>query len=268
MQAPRLVATDVDGTLLDPDEQVPPRAVAVVARLVAAGTAFVLVTGRPPRWIPPVTEQLGRTCLAVCANGAVLYDATTDAVVWSRALTVDTLATLAAAVDEALPGCGIAVERVPTAAFEPAETFLAEPEYLHAWPGRHHVATRAEILAEPAVKLLVRGPRLSSDAMMAALAPAVGGVADLTFSTPRGLVEASPPGVTKGSGLAEVAARLGVTAADTVAFGDMPNDLEMLRWAGHGVAMGNAHPALLDMADEITAHHGEDGLALVLERWF
>jgi hydroxymethylpyrimidine pyrophosphatase-like HAD family hydrolase len=116
--------------------------------------------------------------------------------------------------------------------------------------------------------MLVRNAGLSSDAMVAALAPAVGDLADLTFSHPRGLVEMSPPGVTKATGLAEVARRAGVGAADVVAFGDMPNDLEMLRWAGHGVAMGNAHPALLEVADEVTAANGEDGLALVLERWF
>ena len=69
-------------------------------------------------------------------------------------------------------------------------------------------------------------------------------------------------------GLAEVARDLEVDAADVVAFGDMPNDLEMLVWAGHGVAMGNAHPALLDVADEVTASHADDGLAVVLERWF
>lgn len=268
MEAPRLVATDVDGTLLDPDERVTPRAVAVVDRLVAAGTAFVLVTGRPPRWIPPVTEQLGLDCLAVCANGGVLYDGISDNVVWSRALDPDTLAALAEAAAEALPGCGVAVERVPTRAFDETETFLAEPDYLHAWPGALHVAPREDVLSRPAVKLLVRCPELSSDAMVARLAPLFGDLADLTFSHPRGLVEASPPGVTKATGLAEVAARLGVDAADVIAFGDMPNDLEMLRWAGHGVAMGNAHPALLEVADEVTAHHGEDGFALVLERWF
>lgn len=268
MQAPRLVATDVDGTLLDPHELVTPRAKAVIGRLVAAGAGFVLVTGRPPRWIPPITDQLGLACLAVCANGAVMYDAAQDAVRWSHALATDTLAALAEAVDEALPGCGIAVERVPTRAFDADDLFLAEPGYLHAWPGPHNVASRPELLAAPAVKLLVRCPRLSSDAMVAALAPVVGELADLTFSTPRGLVEASVPGVSKATGLAAVADGLGLSAADVVAFGDMPNDLAMLRWAGHGVAMGNAHPALLDVADEVAAHHGEDGLALVLERWF
>ena len=269
MQAPLLVATDVDGTLLGPDDLVSERAAAVIGRLVAAGVGFVLVTGRPPRWIPPVVAQLGVARLAVCANGAVLYDAVEDRVLWSRTLEPDVLAHLAAAAAETLPGCGLAVERVPTRAFDDVAAFVADPSYRHAWPDADNgFAPRSELLAAPAVKLLIRCPELSSDAMVAALGPVVGDTADLTFSHPRGLVEASPPGVTKATGLAEVAARSGVDPVDVVAFGDMPNDLEMLRWAGHGVAMGNGHPALLEIADEVTAGHGEDGLALVLERWF
>jgi hydroxymethylpyrimidine pyrophosphatase-like HAD family hydrolase len=264
VQPPRLVATDVDGTLLDPEERVSPRAVAVVERLVAAGVGFVLVTGRPPRWIPPVVAQLGVASLAVCANGSVLYDAVQDRVLWAETLAPDVLARLAEAATETLPGCALAVERVDVGA-----PFVAEPDYRHAWEDGDGIAVdRSALLASPAVKLLIREPRLSSDAMVAALDPVIGDQADLTFSYPRGLVEISPRGVTKATGLAEVARRHGVTAGDVVAFGDMPNDLEMLRWAGHGVAMGNAHPALLDVADEVTATNADDGLALVLERWF
>ncbi len=267
MQAPRLVATDVDGTLLGPDERVPARAFAAIERLVNAGVGFVLVTGRPPRWIPPVVEMLPVAPLAVCANGGVLYDAATDRVVWARTFDTAVLAELAAAVARVLPTGGLAVERVGVAGVD--DTFVAEPVYRHAWPdGDNHVAERSELLARPAVKMLVRCAELPSEEMMTALAPVVGGLADLTFSHPRGLVELSPPGVTKATGLAEVAGRFGVEAADVIAFGDMPNDLEMLRWAGHGVAMGNAHPALHEIADETTAAHGDDGLALVLERWF
>jgi hydroxymethylpyrimidine pyrophosphatase-like HAD family hydrolase len=267
VQPPLLVATDVDGTLLDPDDRVSPRAVAAVGRLVAAGVGFVLVTGRPPRWIPPVVAQLGVAGLAVCANGGVLYDAAEDQVLWARTFPPDALARLAAAATDTLPGCGLAVERVGADA-DPAP-FVAEPGYRHAWADGDDVTVeRAELLSRPAVKLLVREPRLSSDAMVAALAPVLGGAADLTFSHSRGLVEVSPAGVTKATGLDDVARRHRVTAADVVAFGDMPNDLEMLRWAGHGVAMGNAHPALLEVADEVTASNAEDGLALVLERWF
>jgi Cof subfamily protein (haloacid dehalogenase superfamily) len=269
VQAPRLVATDVDGTLLDPTDRVPERSVAVITRLVAAGVGFVLVTGRPPRWIPPVVAELPVARLAVCANGGVLYDAAEDRVLWSRVLEPAALAELATLVADTLPDCGLAVERVAERSTGGADPFVAEPGYRHAWPDADNaVSERSELLASPAVKMLVRNPGLSSDAMVAALAPVVGDRADLTFSHPRGLVEISPPGVTKATGLAEVARRAGVEAADVVAFGDMPNDLEMLRWAGHGVAMGNAHPALLAAADEVTAANGEDGLALVLERWF
>ena len=219
-----------------------------------------------------MTSQLPVARLAICANGTVLYDATADEVLMTRTLSPATLAELADAVTATLPGCGLGVERtaVGAGAFDDmASQFVAEPEYRHAWLGADHmVAGRPELLTEPAVKMLARCPELSSDAMIAVLAPVIGDVADLTFSHPRGLVEISPPRVTKATGLAEVAARYGIDAADVVAFGDMPNDLEMLRWAGHGVAMGNAHPVLLDVADEITASNADDGLALVLERWF
>jgi Cof subfamily protein (haloacid dehalogenase superfamily) len=269
VQAPRLVATDVDGTLLGPDDHVPARAAAVIERLVTAGVGFVLVTGRPPRWIAPVLAELPVARLAVCANGGVLYDAVDDRVLWTRTLAPDALDALATAVAEVLPHSGLAVERVGERALDDSVPFIAEPAYKHAWPDADNAVThRDELLSRPAVKMLVRNAGLSSDAMVAALAPAVGHLADLTFSHPRGLVEMSPPGVTKATGLAEVAERAGVAAADVVAFGDMPNDLAMLRWAGHGVAMGNAHPALLDVADEVTAANGDDGLALVLERWF
>jgi Cof subfamily protein (haloacid dehalogenase superfamily) len=264
VQAPLLVATDVDGTLLDPADRVSPRTLAVLARAVAAEVAVVLVTGRPPRWIPQVVAQTGITGLAVCANGAVVYDTAADRVISARTLHPGTLADLAVAVAHALPAAGLAVERIHDEA-----SFVAEPSYRHAWVGVDHtIRSRAALVTEPAVKMLVRDPRMRSEAMVAALAPLVGSAVDLTFSHPDGLVEISAPGVTKALGLAEVAAAAGVAAADVVAFGDMPNDLEMLRWAGHGVAMGNAHPVLKGVADEVTATNVEDGLALVLERWF
>lgn len=264
-----MVATDVDGTLLGPDDRVPARAFAAIERLVAGGVGFVLVTGRPPRWIPPVVAMLPVAPPAVCANGGALYDSAADRVVWARTFDTGVLAELAAAVADALPTAGLAVERVGVRAEDPDALFVSEPAYRHAWPdGDNEVAERSALLDRPAVKMLVRCAELPSETMLAALAPVVGQLADLTFSHSGGLVELSPPGVTKATGLAEVAGRAGVSAGEVVAFGDMPNDLEMLRWAGHGVAMGNAHPALLVVADEVTAHHGEDGLALVLERWF
>jgi len=271
---PRLVATDVDGTLLDPTDQVSERTRAAVHRVVAAGVPFVLVTGRPPRWIPPIVEQLGHAGPAVCANGAVLYNAATDQVSYTVTLDPMQLRDAAEVIATALPGAKLAVE-LPAAGAgrNGAEQFLAEPGYTHPWPGGDSAeAPRDALLGRPAIKLLVRQPNASSDLMAAAvrelLGAASGGRLDVTYSTGYGLIELSAPGVTKGTGLARLAGQLGVAPADVLALGDMPNDLSMLRWAGHGVAMANAHPAVLEAADEITAGNSEDGLAMILERWF
>lgn len=269
MQAPRLVATDVDGTLLGDDERVSRRTAEVIERVVARGVPFVLVTGRPARWVPPVAAQLPQVRLAVCANGALLYDAVEDRIVWDRALPAARLAELADAVLATLPECGLAVERVGQGGFDEAPPFLADDEYLHAWPeAAGAIVERTELFTDPAVKLLVRAPGRTSSDMVEALAPVVGDSADITFSHPLGLVELSAPGITKASGLATVAASFDVAAADVLAFGDMPNDLEMVRWVGHGVAMANGHPSLRAVADEVTSSNDEDGVALVLERWF
>jgi hydroxymethylpyrimidine pyrophosphatase-like HAD family hydrolase len=274
MQMPRLVATDVDGTLLDPTDQVSQRTRAAVHRVVAAGVPFVLVTGRPPRWIPPIVEQLGHAGPAVCANGAVLYNAATDQVSYTVTLDPMQLRDAAEVIATALPGAKLAVELpAASAAINGADQFLAEPGYTHPWPGGDSAdAPRDVLLGRPAIKLLVRQPNASSDLMAAAvrelLGAASGARLNVTYSTGYGLIELSAPGVTKGTGLARLAGQLGVAPADVLALGDMPNDLSMLRWAGHGVAMANAHPAVLEAADEITAGNSEDGLAKVLERWF
>ncbi len=267
VQRPRLVASDVDGTLLNPLERVTDRTRSVVHRVIAAGIPFVLVTGRPPRWIPPIVEQLGHAGLAVCANGAVLYDAAQDRL--RSAVTIDPLQLRAAAdaVHTALPDALLAVELPGTGPSK--ELFLAEPGYIHPWPdGDSGTAPRDELFGRPALKLLVRMAGVHSGAMADAVHEIAAGGLAVTYSTGHGLIELSAPGVTKGSGLAAVAADLGIEAGDVVAFGDMPNDLSMLAWAGCGVAMANGHPDVLGAADEITAPNTEDGMALVLERWF
>lgn len=267
MQRPRLVASDVDGTLLDPLERITDHTRAVVHRVVAAGVPFVLVTGRPPRWVTPIVEMLGHAGPTVCANGAVRYDPATDAVRDVVTLDPPVLRDVARVVLAVLPGARLAVERPGATAAD--EEFLGEPGYTHPWPGGDSETTSRDVLlGRPAVKLLVRVAGMGSDAMAEALGAVLDGAVDVTFSTGHGLVELSSPGVTKATGLAAVAAELGVAAADVIAFGDMPNDVPMLRWAGCGVAMANAHPAALAAADEVTGPNSEDGLAMVLERWF
>jgi Cof subfamily protein (haloacid dehalogenase superfamily) len=269
VRKPGLVACDVDGTLL-PGTPVPTdRTRAAVGRVLADGTPFVLVTGRPPRWIPPIARHLPGLAHAVCANGAVRYDVAADQVLWSRTLSPATLRRLAEAASAALPGSWLIVERAGQHAFDEVAVPRTEVSVPAGWSFDYITEPRERLLAEPAIKLLVRHESMSSERMLAALRPAATAVdVALTFSNPDGLLEAAPAGVTKATGLADVAAGLGVARDEVIAFGDMPNDLEMLRWAGHGVAMGNGHREARAVADEVTAPNTEDGVALVLERWF
>ncbi|MGV9745012.1 HAD family hydrolase [Rhodococcus zopfii] len=267
---PSLVATDVDGTLIDDANRVSERTRAVVHAVVESGTPFVLATGRPPRWIPPVVEELGYAPLAVCANGAVIYDSAADRVIHTTLLSADELAWIADVASWALPGAGLAAERVAESAHDAASPqFVSAPGYEHAWlnPDNTELAEH-EVIAEPAIKLLIRMAGTTSREMADALAPALAGLVDLTYSTDNGLIEISAAGVTKASGLREAAGRLGVAAEGIVAFGDMPNDIPMLSMARYGVAVENAHPDAKAAADEVTATNAEDGVARVLERWW
>lgn len=267
---PRLVASDVDGTLLDQHERVSERTRRAVLAMVAGGTPFVLSTGRPPRWISPVVDELGFAPMCVCANGAVIYDSGTDRILDAQTLSSETLHRLAEIAYDALPGCGLAAERVGASAHDAATPqFVSSPGYEHAWlnPDNTEVS-KSEVLDVPAVKLLIRLSSASSGDMVAALEPLIGGRADLTFSTDNGLIELSAPGVSKASGLAIVAERLSVVPDDIAAFGDMPNDVPMLKMVGLGVAMGNAHPEAIAAANEVTTTNADDGVARVLERWW
>jgi Cof subfamily protein (haloacid dehalogenase superfamily) len=267
---PTLIATDVDGTLLDADEHVTARTRAAVHAAVDAGTHFVLATGRPPRWVPPVVEELGFAPMAVCANGAVIYDSATDRIVSARTLSAELLTTLADIATRVIPGAGLAVERVGRSAHDAATPqFVSSPGYEHAWLNPDNTEVSLEdLLSAPAVKLLIRKAGARSADMAAALAPHIGIEGDLTYSTNNGLIEVMPIGISKASGIEEVARPLGIAAEDAVTFGDMPNDVPMLRWAGLGVAMGNAHPDALAAANEVTTTNADDGVARVLERWW
>ena len=251
-------------------ETVSERTAGVVARVIASGTPFVLVSGRPPRWITPVADLFGLSGLAVCANGAIVYDIDADRVLSAAGLDPVVLNDVTHALDRALPGITVATERIGTSVADTSlEPFATEPGYSNPWGDvENNTEPRAEVLGHRAVKLLVRHQEMTSEEMALAAREVLADAVDVTFSTGLGLIEISARGVTKATGLALAAERLGVRAPDVVAFGDMPNDLEMLKWAGHGVAMANAHEELIPIADEVTGHNHQDGVAQVLERWF
>ena len=257
----RLAASDLDGTLIRTDGSVSPRTREALAAAEAAGIVVALVTGRPPRWMKPVAEATGHRGIAVCANGALLYDLHTETVLSSALLSVDAQRAVVEALREAVPGLSFAAEYAPG--------FGHEPEYRHGWELGEvevRVGPAAEILDRPATKLLARHPTMSCDELLALGTELLGARAVVTSSSHEALLEISAPGVTKATGLAGLAERSGVTAEHVVAFGDMPNDLPMLAWAGRGIAVANAHAEVLAVADEVTASNDDDGVALVLER--
>jgi len=259
---PALVASDLDGTLVRSDGSVALRTVAVLSRVEEAGVPFVMVTGRPPRWMAEISRQTGHRGLAVCANGAVVYDLHTEQVVQSSLLEQDVATEVATALRAALPDIAFAVER-------PDLGFGHEQTYVPSWEQPDHRPMPVEqLVSGGVVKLLARHRGLGSDALLAAARDAVGDRATLTHSSNDGLLEVSAAGISKATGLAVLARQHGVAPGQVVAFGDMPNDLPMLAWAGRAVAVANAHAEVLAVADEITGRNDDDGVAQVLERWF
>lgn len=270
MTLPALIASDVDGTLIGDDESITPRTRAAVHAAVGAGARFILATGRPPRGVRPIVDALGLAPMTVCGNGAVVYDPATDRVVSARTLSVELLTELVEIATRVIPGAGLAVERIGASVHDAATPqFVSAPGYEHAWlnPDNTEVSLQ-DLLGAPAIKLLIRAVGASSADMVAALGPHVATAGDLTYSTNDGLVEVMPVGISKATGVDEIARPLGIPDGEVLAFGDMPNDVPMLLRAGHGVAMANAHPDALAAADEITTANTDDGVARVLDRWW
>ena len=258
---PKLVATDLDGTLLRSDGTIDQRTRDAITAVRRAGTPVVLCTARPARWMGSLALAIGARGAAICANGAVIWDLDREAVLHQSPIDPETARDVVARLRAALPAAAWAVER--------AAAFGHEPGYTPRWPvPEDTVVDHVEALLSVApVKLMLRCPGTSADALVARARAAVGGLVEVTHSSSADtLLEMSAAGVSKGSALAALCAQRGIAAEQVVAFGDMPNDLPMLAWAGRGVAVANAHRDVLAGADEVTASNDESGLAQVLER--
>ncbi|MGC5362231.1 HAD family hydrolase [Streptomyces sp. DT24] len=258
----KLVATDLDGTLLRDDGSVSGRTRDALAAVTAAGAAHIIVTGRAVPWTRHILDDLGYDGIAVCGQGAQVYHAGEHRLLTS--LTLDRqLAGLALAKIEAEVGpLALAASRDGLDG-----QVLVGPGYqVHEGPLPYvFVDDPAEMWTAPLNKIYVQHPELDDDTLARAAREAVGSLVGIVMAGP-GVVEILPLGLSKATGLSLAARRLGVKAADTIAFGDMPNDIPMFGWARHGVAMANAHADLKVVAHEITASNEDDGIAVVLER--
>ncbi|WP_406270498.1 Cof-type HAD-IIB family hydrolase [Streptomyces sp. NBC_00191] len=258
----RLIATDLDGTLLRDDDTVSQRTRAALAAATAAGAAHIIVTGRAVPWTRHILDDLGYEGLAVCGQGAQVYHAGEHRLLTS--LTLDRqLARLALSKIEAEVGpLALAASRDGLDG-----EVLVGPGYRVQEGPLPVVAYEdpAELWSAPLNKVYIQHPELDDDALTSVARATVGSLVNVVMAG-AGIVEMLPLGLSKATGLALAARRLGLRAADTIAFGDMPNDIPMFGWAAHGVAMANAHEELKAVAHEITASNEHDGIAVVLER--
>lgn len=267
----RMLASDLDGTLLRSDGTVSQASRDALAAAEASGLVVAFVTGRPPRWLHEVADATGHTGVAISANGAVTYDLHTETVLASHQLEVELLNQVTELLREAIPEIAFGLEQ--------GLSFAHEPNYRHDWDiapptdrsGRPlpkvTVAELPELLARPAVKLLARGRGLLADEFMDRVEQVVGDLVTVTRSGHSPLVEISAPGITKASGLATLASSRGIAQQHVAAVGDMPNDVPMLLWAGRSYAVANAHPAAQAAAGEVLAEsNDEDAVARLIRR--
>lgn len=255
----RLVATDLDGTLLGKDGVCSQRTRAVLAAVEDAGIQVVMVTARPPRWLHGLADVVGGHGLALCANGAFVYDVRSRQVLREHCLEGAVVERIALDLRKALPGIVFAVEtRIG---------FSRELGYLddYTTPSDASAVTIEGLLDPLPGKILARCGGMAADLLHAVINDVVGDRAVVSYSGATGLAEISAAGVTKAAALEDWCANQGIDSADVIAFGDMPNDLPMLTWAGRSFGVANAHPDVLAMVDEVCASNDEHGVAQVLE---
>ena len=250
---PKLIATDLDGTIVHHDGTITARTLEAFARARDLGVEIWFVTGRPPRWMGEIKDAFGYGN-AICCNGAMNYDLLKGTVI------EESLKRLR----QAIPGVSFAVES--------HNFFKREKSYVAMWDaGIDHEGCNQieEVLTQPILKFLVRcsGHEFTSDQMLEIAEREIGELVNVTHSSPTAsLLEISAKGVSKGETLALMAGRSGFSADDCVSFGDNPNYFSMLHWCGRSYAIADGHPDAQIHAKDVTEPHMEDGVAKIIEK--
>ena len=265
---PRLIATDLDGTIVPFDGGISSRTINALNGARAKGAIVYFVTGRPPRWLGDVTDAFGVEDVptTICGNGALVFDVATNSILREDLLqpedVLEAVKRLRGHIVDASFACDL------------GDDFRREKRYHARWDvGMDVTGVEAieEIIDRPILKLLTRctSEALSSDEMLQIAIEQISDFVDVTHSNPEdSLLEISAFGVNKGSALARMAATHGLSAADCVAFGDNPNDVSMLKWAGRSWAMTGGHRDAKAAANSLAASCEEDGVAEVIEELF
>ncbi len=268
---PRLVALDIDGTLLIPhpengfsDDEVTPAVRAAIDRAHAAGAHIVLASGRAPLGMSQVLQHLdmprevGTPVLGVASNGAVTFSFPPLKVV--SEVTFDARDAVLAVLEH-VPAAAVAIE-------EHGVGYRVNRHFPRGeLDGEMILTPIEEMIAKEVSRVIIRDPDSTSEDFVS-LAAKLGLQGTNYFIGWTAWLDLAPEGISKASGLAEVADRLGIDRSDVLAIGDGRNDIEMLEWAGRGVAMGQAPDEVKEIADAVTASVNEDGCALELDHWF
>lgn len=259
---PKLIATDLDGTIVNHDGRISERTISAFKSARDLGVEVFFVTGRPPRWMPEIREAFGFGS-AICGNGAMLYDLMGDKVLEEWLIELPEQFETVTRLRKSIPEVSFAVES--------HNYFHREKAYIPRWDvGLDNIGvhTIEEVIKSPALKMLARCSQqnLSSDEMLAIAMRELDGLVTVTHSNPHdSLLEISALGVSKGATLARMAERLGITADECVTFGDNPNDFSMLEWAGRSYAMASGHPDGAKYAKSVAGPCEEDGVAIAIE---
>lgn len=254
----RLVALDIDGTLVDHNERMSQVVAKSVRAVLETGTHVVLSTGRSVIGIAAIIEMLGlESGHCVASNGAVTF--TYPPVEITSAATFDPGPAVRMALEH-VPAALVAVEVIGRG----YRTNLPFPE--GEINGEMWLESVDELVREPVTRVIIRDPQSSTEEFIT-LAETLGLHGTNYFVGWTAWLDLAPEGVSKASGLAKVAQTLQVAQGDVLAIGDGRNDVEMLQWAGRGVAMGQAPVEVKAVADDVTGTIGEDGAAAELSRW-
>jgi len=268
----RLLATDLDGTLLLNDGTVGERTRAAIDALTDSGVHLVFVTGRPPRWLHPVADMTDHRGTAIGANGGVVIDMREEVITTVRPITTESAVATVDALRALEPSVDFAMEYAAVGNHPTESYFAIGRGYKPRWEVKEHLEVNdAEVLARRPgiIKLLARlegHHGHDADSLLAAADDALAGLVEVTHSSPDDvLLEISGHGVTKGSTLRLVAEEFGIPREQVVAVGDMPNDIPMLLWAGTSFAVANAHPGARAAAGAVIPPNHEEGVAQVIE---
>lgn len=271
---PKLVALDIDGTLLIPDLEQGIHAEVMsddvrdaVLAVVRSGTPVVLASGRAPLSMAGVADRMGLTAAAEEAGGRLLVVASNGAVVFRH----PPLEVVHEVTFDAAEAVRTVLAHVPAAAVAVEEHGIGHRVNRLFPPGELDgemiVSDIDEMIAGPVSRVIIRDPDSTSEDFVN-LAARLGLHGTNYFIGWTAWLDLAPEGVSKASGLEWVCAELGLTADDVLAIGDGRNDIEMLRWAGRGVAMGQAPAVVKEAADAVTGSVRDDGVAAELRHYW